>query len=68
MSRRIDQIQRVLLSFMYIFHLDGMAFNGNATLPLQIHIVEHLPFGDLYRIRIFKQTVGQSRLTVIYMC
>jgi hypothetical protein len=52
---------------MIIGHLDGMAFNGDATLPFQVHAVEHLILklsfiqcvGGLY------QAVGQRTFPVV---
>ena len=45
-----------------------MALDGDAALALQVHIVEHLPFSNLNGLGALQQTVGQRRLTVVYMC
>jgi hypothetical protein len=53
---------------MYIFHLDGVTFNGYTSFTLQVHIIEHLTFGYLNGLGCFQQTVGQCRLTVVDVC
>ena len=67
MSRGINQIEYIFLAFVHVFHLDGVALDGNAALALQIHIVEHLPFGHLNRIGKFQQAVGQGRFPMVDM-
>ena len=52
---------------MGVFHLNRMAFDGNTTLTLQIHIVEHLSLRYLNGIGELKHTIGQSRLSVVDM-
>ena len=42
-----------------------MAPEGNATFAPQIHVIEHLPFGHLYRIGVFQQTIGQRGFTMV---
>ena len=44
-----------------------MTFDCDASLALQIHVVEHLTFGYLNRFRVLQQTVGQRRLAMINM-
>jgi hypothetical protein len=44
-----------------------VALDGDAPLALQVHIVEHLPFGHLNGFGIFQQTVGQGRLSMVDM-
>ena len=51
-SRGINQVQDVLLTLMHIFHLDGVTLDGDTTLTLQIHIVEHLSLSNLYGLSI----------------
>ena len=58
MSRSVNQIQNIFFTLVCVLHLDGMTLNGNPSLFLQIHIIEHLSSGHLYRIGKFKQTVG----------
>ena len=68
MSRSINEIQHVFLPIFLVLHLDGMALDGDASLFLQVHIVEHLPFGDLDGVGVFQQSICQGRLTMVYMC
>ena len=43
MARSIDQVELILLSILGdVFHADGMGFDGDAALALQIHGVQHL--------------------------
>ena len=69
MSRRVNQIQNVFFSIQYVFHLNGMAFNGNAPFTLQVHAVEYLllgiPCADSPRD--FQQSVGKGAFTMINM-
>ena len=63
--RRVNQIQDILLPLVHIFHLDGMALDGDTSFLLQIHVVQHLSFGDLDSIGKFQQAVRQSRFPVV---
>ena len=65
MSRSIDEVQQVFLAFIGIFHLDGMALDGNATLALQFHIIQHLSLRHLDGLGILQEAVGQGTLTVV---
>ena len=67
-SRSVNQIEYVFLSLVHIFHLDGVALDGDAALALQVHVVQHLSFGHLYGLGELQQTVGQGRFSVVYMC
>lgn len=64
MSRSVDKIERVVFSVKKIVHLYGVALDSDATLTLEIHVVEHLClkvfFG--YGMGIFQQAVGQVLL------
>ena len=64
-SRRVNQIQNILLPLVHIFHLDGMALDGDTSFLLQIHVVQHLSFGHLYGIGKFQQAVCQGRFPVV---
>ena len=44
-----------------------MALDGDATLTLQIHVIEHLPLSHLDGLGVFQQTVGQGRFTMVDM-
>ena len=68
MSRRVDEVQDILLSVALILHLYGVALDGDTALALQIHVVEHLSLSHLYGFGVFKQPVGKCRLAVVYMC
>ena len=66
MSGSVDEIEYILLALILIPHLYGVALDRDATLTLQIHIVQHLvlrAIGD--RIGVVQQTVGKRTLTVI---
>ncbi len=67
MTRSINQVKNECLTIAMIFHLYGMTLDGDATLALKVHIVEHLVFGNGNGFGIFQQTVGQCRLTMVYM-
>ena len=66
MPRSVDEVERKAL----VIHLDGMALDGDATLFLQVHVVEHLVFhlAHVHRSGEFQHAVGQGALAVIYMC
>ncbi len=38
-SRCVDQVEGVLFSVGEIVHLDGVAFNGDAAFPFEIHVI-----------------------------
>ena len=65
MSRRVDEVQDIFFAFVFIFHLDGMALDGDTAFAFQVHIVQHLSFGDLYGMCKFQQTVCQCRFPVV---
>ena len=68
MSRSVDEVKHIVLSLVLVFHLYGVALNGDAALFLQVHIVEHLPACNLNGFGKFQHTVGQSRLPVVDVC
>ena len=69
MPRSVDKIQDIVFPLKGVFHLNGVAFNGNAPLPLQVHIIQQLIlfFALCYRTGLIEQTVGQGTLPVIDM-
>lgn len=70
MSRRIDQIERILHSVMRrVFHLDGVAFDGDALFAFEFHVIEHLSlhFTLIERVGFFQQTIGKRRFSVVDM-
>ena len=67
MTRSIYEIENILLPVFLIFHLDGMTLDGDTTLTLKVHVIKHLTFSNLNGLGILQQTVGKSRLSVVYM-
>lgn len=65
MSRSVNKIENVVAIGSVKLHLNGMTLNGDATFAFQIHIVEHLPFGNLYGSGALQKPVGKGRLAVI---
>ncbi len=69
MSRSVDKIERVVFSVKKIVHLYGVALDSDATLTLEIHVIEHLClkvfFG--YGMGIFQQAVGQGAFAMVDM-
>jgi hypothetical protein len=53
-----------------MLHLDGMAFNGNASLPFKIHVIKHLVLKFTFSngFCFLKKPVGQGALAMINMC
>ena len=51
-----------------VTHLNGMAFNRDAALTFQIHVIQHLAFCDLNRFCLLQQTIGKCRFAMVYMC
>ena len=58
-SRSVNEVEDVVLALVLIFHLDSVALDGNASLSLQLHVIEHLPFSNLNGISKLQQTVCQ---------
>ena len=44
-----------------------MTLNGNASLLLEIHIVEHLPLSNLDSVGLLQKTIGYGTLSVVDM-
>ena len=67
MPRGVDQIEGVILSLILIGHLDGVALDGDASFPLQIHAVEHLCLQvfSFYRFGKLQQSVGKGALAMV---
>jgi len=42
MARGVDQVVGVGLSLMVVLHFDGVALDGDATLALEVHVVQQL--------------------------
>ena len=59
-SRSVNKIQDIILIILrLIIHLNGMTLNRDSTLTLKIHIIQHLPLGNLNRMRFLQQAVGE---------
>ena len=67
MSWSVNEVENVFLSIALIFHLDGMALDGDTAFALQIHVIKHLPFCDLNGMSFFQQTICQSTFTMVNM-
>ena len=70
MARRVNQIKDIFFALILVFHLDGVALDGDTALALQFHIVQHLVLELAFVDRLGKlqQAVGQRALTMVYMC
>ena len=69
MPGSVDQVQDIRLPFMFMLHLDGVALDGDAPLPLQLHVVQHLvlevPF--LQGSGEHQEAVGQRAFAMVDM-
>ena len=67
MSRSVDKIEHVGGAVESVFHLYGVALDGDAALTLEVHIVEHLGLQILGRhcVGVFKQAVGKGAFAVV---
>ena len=70
MSRSVNEIECIVLTVKLVVHLDGMALDCDATLALQIHVVEYLRLEvfTLHCIGVFQQAVCESTFSVVDMC
>ena len=66
-SRCVNKVQDIFITLVCIFHLDGVALDGDSTFLLQVHVIQHLAFGDTYGLGKFQEAVGQSGFTVVNM-
>ena len=69
MAGSIDEVEGIFLSLVVIFHLDGVALDGDATLALEVHVVEHLidEFLVVERMGEFQKPIGQGGFTMVDM-
>ncbi len=68
MSRGVDEVEHVALAVAgRVFHLDGVALDGDALFALEVHVVEHLRlhFALVERVGLFQQTVGERTFPVV---
>ena len=68
MTRRVDQVQGIRLPILCrVENADGAGFDGDAALPLQIHVVQqlvlHLPLR--HGVALLQQAIRQRGFTVI---
>ena len=70
MTRGVNQVEGIYLTFIFVLHLDGMTLNGNPALSLQVHIIQqlilHVAIGN--RTGLLQQPVGQGALAVVDVC
>ena len=71
MARRVDEVQFVVQAVAgAVEHADGLRLDGNALLPLQVHLVQHLlahvAGGD--GAGRLQEAVCQRGLAVVDMC
>ncbi len=68
-SWRVNQVEPIRLPTPHVIHLDGVALDGDALLPLQVHVVQHLVFhlAVAQRARKFQQTVCQGTFPMVDM-
>ena len=68
-ARSVDEVKDIFLTLVVVHHLDRMALDSDAFLPLEIHRVQdlvlHLSLGQ--GMSVFEQTVRQSALAVVYV-
>ena len=70
MSRRIDKVERVRLPILGgVVEGNGPGLNGDASLPLQVHIIQQLVFHIPLRHRAagLQQPVGQRGFSMVNM-
>ena len=70
MAGGVDQIENIVLAVLcMIIQGDGVSLNGNAALPLQIHIVKqlilHIP--QRHRLGLLQNPVSQGAFAVVDM-
>ncbi len=70
MSGSVQEVEGIFLAVLSIFHLHGVALDGDALLLLQIHRIQHLSLhlAAGYRIRCLQHPVRKRGFAVIYMC
>ena len=67
-SRRVDQVEHVPLAVARgVFHLDGVALDGDALLAFEVHVVEYLRLhlALVQGVGFFQQPVGQRAFAVV---
>ena len=67
-TRRVDQVQGIRLPILCrVENADGAGFDGDATLPLQIHVVQQLVFHLPLRhsVALLQQAIRQRGFAMI---
>ena len=69
-SRSVNEVEDICLTVVFVFHLDSVALDGDASLFLKVHVVKHLSFHVFRRYGVGKleQTVCQSTFAVVDVC
>jgi hypothetical protein len=68
-TRRINKVEDILLPVcgVDISHLDGVAFDRDPALALQIHVIQglvlHIAIGD--RVGMLEEPIGQGAFAVV---
>ena len=70
MPRRINEVENIGLAIgVLVAHLNGVALDGDASFPFEVHVVQrlifHVPFGDGFGE--LQEPVGQGALAVVNM-
>ena len=69
MARGIDKVKGVFFALVVVFHLNGVALNGDAALALKVHVVQNLvdEFFVVERMCQFQKPIGQGGFAVVDM-
>ena len=69
MAGSIDEVQGISIPFVGVFHLDGVALDGDAAFAFKVHVVKDLvdKFFVVKRVGQFQKAVGQGRFAVVDM-
>ena len=69
MAGGVNQVQDIVLAVLrFIRHADGLGFDGDAALTLQVHAVQHLGiFGGVNHPGHFQHAVGEGGFAVVDM-
>ena len=70
MTRGVYEIEQIFSAvFRLVVECDGVRLDGDASLFFELHIVKELigHIAQSHGIRLFEQTVGESRFAVVNM-
>lgn len=69
MTWGVNEIENIWRTFMLVFHLYGVRFDGDSSFSFQIHIVKQLLllFSRSYSSRIIQQAIRKGAFTMIDM-